>query len=397
MTVYYSTRITRALLLSGCLAMALPGLARPESPAAITPSDTHTTIIVPMQDADYASLFARLDSQFNGGQGVLDDNTSGGLAWGQSYLMLSYVRQYKATGDILWLDKLVKQFDRVRTQRDDRLGRVDVHAKVPLKGWGTASYDKAGWHAFVVHNGMICQGPAEFVRLVKETPELQPMYSADAARFLREIEEVVDDAATRYWKTVDGKPDEGYYYDPSMDPMPLNMVAAMASVDLELLAITGKPEYRDRATKFATFFRNCLQENEHGGWNWEYWPKASGQPVKVGEDISHAALNVDFAARCCAAGIVFTKADMEKFATTWLKVVSKGEGQWAGHVDGTKDAGRAYKPQAHGRWLNIVPQLSPETARLMIDDAKAAFAGEPMEFTSRGIGLTNIALYDKKI
>src|SRR5690606_7361833 len=123
------------------------------------------------------------------------------------------------------------------------------------------------------------------------------------------------------WKTVDGKPDEGYYYDPSMDPMPLNMVAAMASVDLELPAITGKPEYRERATKFATFFRNCLQENEHGGWNWEYWPKASGQPVKVGEDISHAALNVDFAARCTAAGIVFTKADMEKFATTWLKVV----------------------------------------------------------------------------
>lgn len=361
-------------------------------------AQNETNIRVPETNPDYTALFAQFDSQFLDGNGAsLDDNSTGTLAWVESYHLLGLMQQYRATSETRWLDKMVTHFDRILQKRDDRLGLIDVRTSTSLKGWGTATYDKAGWHVFIVHTGMVCQGPVEFVREVKSNPELQPEYGAAANRFLKEIETMVADVQ-QFWKD---KPEtgEGYYTDPGMPGdgiMPLNMTSAMATVELELYHITGKAEYRDRVRKYATYFKNSLRNNGAGGYNWSYWPKNSKDAVKRGEDISHAALNVDFAARCAVAGIVFTQDDLVKFANTWLKKVRKDDGSWAAYVDGSGIAETPYLPQAHGRWLTLMRGLPDPIAEKLYADVARAFSGAVVHLPSRALGLANLGLYKQE-
>ncbi len=354
-----------------------------------------TTVTVPAQNPNYPEIFEQFDASFNGGFGAsLDDNTTGTLAWLESYHLLGMMQQYRATSETKWLDKIVTHFDRVLQKRDDRLGRKDVHTSTSLKGWGTATYDKAGWHVYIVHTGMVCQGPAEFVREIKSSPSLQDKFGKTADRFLVELEAMVADAE-QFWRE-DAATGEGYYIDPGMagtGVMPLNMVSAMATVCVELYHITGKEQYRDKATKFATYFKNCLRDNGAGGYNWAYWPKTSKDKVDRGEDISHAALNVDFARRCAAAGIVFTHDDMVKFANTWLRTVRKPGGGWAAFVDGSGSATEAYVPQANGRGLLLLTELPGPLARQMYDDCVIAFKNEAVKVPSRGLGVANLGLF----
>lgn len=358
-------------------------------------AENETSIRVPETNPDYTALFAEFDSNFLNGNGAsLDDNSTGTLAWVESYHLLGMMQQYRATSETRWLDKVVTHFNRILPKRDDRLGRIDVHTSTSLKGWGTATYDKAGWHVFIVHTGMICQGPVELVREVKSNPELQPGYGAAAESFLAEIETMVADAQ-QFWK-VKPETGEGYYTDPGMPGdgiIPLNMTSAMATVELELYHITGKPEYRDRVTKYATYFKNSLRDNGAGGYNWSYWPKTSKEEIKRGEDISHAALNVDFAARCASAGIVFTQDDLVKFATTWLKKVRKDDANWAAYVDGSGTAAEAYLPQANGRWLTLMRGLTNPIAKELYADVARAFSGVVIHMPSRALGIANLGLY----
>lgn len=368
-----------------------------QSAIAAAPAEV-TTVTVPRNNPDYAKIFAQFDKGYNKGRGASDeDNSKGSLAWLQSYFMLGYMQQYRATGDTHWLDQLVEQFDRVLAKRDDRVGRQDIYTSAPLKGWGTATYDKAGWHVFVVHTGMICQGPAEFVFEVKADQKLQDKYGAAAARFLKEIEAMVADA-DQYFKVGDAAKGEGWYADPKTGIVPLNMSSAMGTVLVHLYRITGEPAYRARATKLATFFKNCLRDNGAGGYNWAYWPKTSSPAEKfaTGEDISHAALNVGFATACAGIDAVFTKDDLDKFANTWLKKVSKGNGEWAAFVDGTGSAVKmGYIPQAAGRWLSLIPRLTDELATKLYADVIAAFAGQEIYVPSRALGVANLEYYKK--
>ncbi len=388
------------LLLSVCCSIAVAQPAPPPDQRSTGTAELQSNheVIVPAASPGYVALFTEYDRNFNNGRGVSDaDNTNGQLAWLQSYQMLAYMQMYRATSETKWLDKVAVQFDRALECRDDKLGRVDVHAKKPLKGWGTATYDKAGWHVFVVHTGMVCQGPAEFVRMVKENPALQSDYGTTATRFLSEIETIAAEANQQLKTNAAG---EGWYEDPGIGGnggiVPLNMSNAMGSVLVELYRVTGKPDYRDKATALATYFKNCLRDNGNGGYNWSYWPKTSDEKVVSGEDISHASLNVDFASRCASAGIVFTAEDIEKFARTWLRTVDKGNGKWAIRVDGSDGSIAPYIPQAPGRWMSIIVHLDVETARKFYGSVANAFAGENINRPSRALGVANLARFQPK-
>lgn len=377
-------------------AVALVALLVGGFPAGARADFEGTTVTVPAARPDYVALFTQFDSRFNNGDGYsLTDNTSGTLGWGQGYFQLAYMQMYRATSNTLWLDKLVTQFDRVLENRDDRLGRNDYYAKRDRKAWGGSSYDKNGrWHAFVVHTGMICQGPAEFVREVKQDPALAAKYGDTASRYLDELEAIVADANGDYHTSGS----MGYFEDPSVTGggiVPLNMSNAMGSVIVELYGATGKPAYRKQATELAGFFRESLQHRSEG-WVWEYWPKNPGMPVKNGEDISHAAVNVDFARRCYRAGIVFTQKDMEGFANTWLTVVRKQDRSgYADTIDGSDKPSVNYMPQAGGRWLPAISTFSAHYYRLYLDAIEPAFAGQEILFPSQALGLANLARYSR--
>lgn len=380
-----------AAMIAGCAAFM---------PAAAT---AQTTVTIPRENPDYVALFRDYDNRFNDGLAASGNvNTTGSLAWLQSYQFLAYMQMYRATEDTHWLDRVATQFSRIMKNRDDRIGTVDVHAKKPLKGWSAAGrYSEAGPHVFIVHTGMICTGPAEFVRVVKENPALHEKYGDTADKFLTELQEIVDQANEMYFVNDDSTTaGEGYWTDPVMGVMPTNMSAAMGNLVLELYLVTDREDYKDKVTRFATFLKNSMQPAEHDAYLWAYWPKKSNDEIKQGEDVSHAALNVEFASRCTSAGIVFTKEDMRRIGNTWLHHVRQNDGTYATHVDGSSH-GRynAYYPQSPGRWLRIIPHLPQPMAREMYKGVVEIFAGEDVSshYVSRAYGLANLALYGKTL
>lgn len=391
-TVLKSLAVTAIMATcSGAWAVTIP--PPDDRSGVLLEPDKVTTVTVPATSPDYIALFDEFDEGLNGGLGMsMADNSKGQLAWLQSYHMMGYMSAWKATGDTKYLDKIADQFSRMLECRDDRLGRVDVRTSSTRKGWGTLAFDKTGWHVFVVHTGMICLAPAEFVREVKSSETLTRAYGTTASVFLRELEDMLADASADFKTNADG---EGWFEDANTTGIvPLNMSNAMGRVILELHHITGKPEYRKQATELATYLRNCMKDNGAGGYNWAYWPRSSSEKITRGEDISHAAINVDFAVRCHKAGIVFTKEDLQKLGNTWNNKVRRANGTWSGFVNGERaEKPEVYIPQAPGRWLGLYPYLSPETARVFYSDVARAFSGQAIIRPSSAYGVAQLGLY----
>ncbi|HZP80063.1 MAG TPA: hypothetical protein VFB21_00370 [Chthonomonadaceae bacterium] len=340
----------------------------------------------PSAGHDYRADFDRTDAAFNGGKGQSEaTNASGKLVWGESYLLIAYVQMYQATHDADYLRRLVAHFDRVLQNRDDTRGLADAYAGKPLAGWGSERYSDGKWHVWIVHTGMLTIGPAQFVRQVKEHKALQEEFGAKAAEYRHRIEESLRDADP-YWR--DGpNAEEGYYYDPYLKQwVPLNMQNAMGMTLLEMGKATGNRACLDKAARLARFFKHRLRRPESERYDWAYWPL----PDKDGpgsEDISHACINVAFAALCAAEQIVFTRQDAARFAQTWLQRVVKPDGTWADNVDGS-GKGNTYKPDGASLWLPLCPLLPAEVRAAFYGSIARAFAGK---VDTRGVNLLGIA------
>src|SRR5678816_1893848 len=108
---------------------------------------------------------------------------------------------------------------------------------------------------------------------------------------------------------------------------------------------------RDRATALATRFRAQITSGGDGALLWNYGAGAYNSP---GEDISHAAINVDFAVLAAQHGIVFDENDLAAFATTFRERVYVDDATFADHVGGGSTNDDSYRAQI-GRWLVLAP------------------------------------------
>jgi hypothetical protein len=335
--------------------------------------------------------FDRNDSALREGKGYSEStNENGDLAWAEAYFLLAYVEMYRATRDRHYLRKLVEHFDRVLANRDDIRGIADTYAGKPLAGWGATKYSRGKWHVWIVHTGMITLGPAEFVRLVASDRWLQREFGAAAHTYLQRIEECIRDTEP-YWRDGPGA-GEGYYYSPFLnDALPLNQQNVMGSVLIEMARVTGNPRYRERVQRLARFFRNRLRTEDARLYDWAYWYRLNGE-ARGSEDISHAALNVDFAVRCVTEGIVFTRRDAERFANTWLLKVKRPDGTWAGEVGGNED-GSEYMPHAGGMWLALCRVLPKPLAQALYRDVAQAFLQKTVYTASEMFGVAHLCRY----
>lgn len=336
------------------------------------------------------AVFDVLDTYDNGQQLLTGSAAAnpGTLAWGESYLLMSYVRMYEATGETKYLDKFVGRFRAVLSLRDDKKERRDVLRNRVMPAWGTGDYTNGKWSCWNVHAGMITYPAARFARLVKERKGLEA-YAGAAREFTAAIEETVA-AYDPEWH--DGpNPDEGYYAGPSLGGkhLPLNQQNAIGRTCIELAEVTGKAAYRERASKLAAFFKRRLKLRDDGAYEWAYWA-ALQPPYEQGrEDISHAAINIDFAFRCYEAGIVFTREDMERFAATFLKVVRKPDGRISDTVAG---AGSGRYAAQIGRW-GALASIQPEVARVI---REYFFRQDPpLEATTTMLGLAHLAAFEE--
>lgn len=277
-----------------------------------------------------ASLRERFDAEVASGafefEGVT--NEKGTLAWGASYVLLSYLTVYQATREPRYLDQFCRLADRVLAQRDSERGVKDYTGK-SLPCWQTSGYGLGGATCLAVHDGMIAFPLAEFALLLSRSSTAlaeRPTYDGEPLGSKAALYQWAARAAAavhdREWR--DEGADRGHYvfrpdvpYAYAGKEMPVNMMNAMGRLLLSL-ADQGEAAAAEKARKLANHFLGMLSIAPSGGYQWSYWNHAFVEP---GEDLSHAALNVGFAVRAAQSSVVFTDAHLERFATTFLEHV----------------------------------------------------------------------------
>jgi hypothetical protein len=243
-------------------------------------------------------------------------NTSGELAWTEAYRLESLTDMYEGTGDVGFLRELVKRYDRIFANRDDKINMIDAVRGRVVAGWGCTAYTKGIRYVHAVHTGMIIYPAMKFCSLVKEHPELSEEFKVKADEYLKQGIECVSEFDGE-WRENWGI---GYYTEAKDYPgsgggsiLPYNMSLALGRSIIEIYRCTGDSFYKDKAEKLARWFKAALRKESQNRWEWNY--QVGGQRT---EDISHGALDVLFAVSAYREGIVFTQEDMVAFVNSLL-------------------------------------------------------------------------------
>jgi hypothetical protein len=295
----------------------------------------------------------------NGGDWYRDvDNETATLAWGESYVLMSLCAMFRATGDPLYLERLTYHLDGVLAQRDDARGVTDYRG-VSTACWRNTHYQPNDEpYCYVVHSGMLGYNLAEFARLV-EAHGLHDELAHDGVTTLGDKADAYITAAEETVACHDDQWDSAGYYVFRSDAtflahagedLPLNQSNAMGRMLLVLYDVTGNTAYLDKATALAQRFAAFLSTGAHGEYLWNYW---GGNYSAPGEDISHAAINVGFAALAADYGVVFDGTDLEAFARTFVYNVYQDDHTFADRVGG--GGTNSYAVQS-GRWVHLTPQ-----------------------------------------
>jgi hypothetical protein len=190
---------------------------------------------------------------------------------------------------------------------------------------------------FAVHDGVVLTPICRFIALVRADRALRALYGKKADDYLKVIESDLIPKWDPYWRNwrggglLVGHVDEALAY-PGIT-LPHNQYLALGNALVWLYRITRKEAYREKAAKMARFFKSCLRLVD-GHYEWNYWD-ATGEwdkpwdkpQEKRPEDTGHGSLDIGFVLACAEAGIVFTAADLKRFADTFLEVM------WNGSLD----------------------------------------------------------------
>jgi len=238
----------------------------------------------------------------------------GEIAWGESYQLSALVEMFDATRDPKYAELIVRLSDWIAQSRDDRQGLRDGLRGSVVAAWGSTNYSKGIRYAWAVHSGMIVAPMARFAAVVRTDPGLKVRWNPDADRLLQVAEEAV---AVHDDEFREGpRAEEGYIYCLYLKkPVPLNMQNALARAWLAIDDATRTPKHRERVTQLARFLKNRLRPMEDGSYVWAYWPPLEGKSESF-EDISHAAINIDFMVLCFEHGVVFTQEDIARLEKT---------------------------------------------------------------------------------
>ena len=282
-----------------------------------------------------------------------EDNSEALLAWGESYVMSALASMARKTSSPEWLDQLAWHADAVLEQRDDNRGVMDYRG-VSDACWQNSHYQSGQEpYCYVVHTGMLMYPMLEFARIV-ETNGFHDELAYDGQSF--------GDKATAYiiaaQQSVEAHEDQwdssGFYFFrsdasflsyPGRD-VPLNMSNAMGRALLVLHDLTGEQEYITKATTLAVRFKSQITD-----YRWNYWGE---EYAANGEDISHASINVDFAAMCAERGVVFDDDDMKGIADNFMDSIYIDDSTFSDWIGGGSTNNSSYRPQI-GRWLRLTP------------------------------------------
>ncbi|WUJ69781.1 hypothetical protein OG809_32365 [Kribbella soli] len=255
---------------------------------------------------------------------------------------------------------------------------------------------------FAVHTGMITYPIAIFVRIVLSSPALRRRYLRKALEYLVACREAV---AVHDWEYRDG----GHLIWPKTQPLaydgceqPLNQSVGLGQTLVELALATRDREYRRKVAAMGRMLAGQFTVDAGDAYLWHYWPTGgriydgfvktgdpdtdvsvftpSGGPARQFEDVSHGAIDVEFAVRAFRAGLAFTAQDMGRIARTFTQnvVTTDADGLPVIHttVAGTtvgapsvaQQAPRwmqanAWDPQVHAQCLALYNRYQPTPER----------------------------------
>jgi hypothetical protein len=133
-------------------------------------------------------------------------------------------------------------------------------------------------------------------------------------------------------------------------PMPINGPLALGRVIMKLYQITGKDSYYSKNMALALYFKNNLHQTTDGKYIWGYRLDIKKYPLI--EDISHGAIDVDFAVQSSKISNIFTEEDLMKFARTLI--ATHKNGKFFMLVDGKdNEKNKTDFSEASGRWLEL--------------------------------------------
>ena len=403
-----------------------------------------------MSDApfDTKSLVAAYETHnqsLNHGKGQSESGDSGALGWGESGILDGFVKLYEATEDRVWLDRIVKHFDRMLSSRADafgdghptwatstysvgliRTGRlhnrgcatigpeedrvwvirggdavVDARRIIefetrrnyrmfeygtrkvmargvyrpgkPVEGMGPFKVMLEGrpepgdrfWVEmragealeYIVHQGMFLYPVSRFVEHALSNKDLKASYGDKAREYLNVIGSDVADKHERDW--VDTSQSAGAYrFTPTTTErfpnriLPHNQYLALGRPFLVLQDASRKRLYGDRAARMARNFRKHLRKTGQA-YTWHYWDWVEeGEPGHSGvEDTGHGHIDIGFSVEACRRGIVFTDADLKRFAHTLL------DQMWNGSLEDPVIGGRVDTRDGNsvplGDWMDL--------------------------------------------
>ncbi len=290
------------------------------------------------------------------------NNETATLAWGEAYVMMGLAAMFRATGDPLYLDRLAWHADGVLLQRDDARGVSDYRG-VSGACWRDLHYQPNDEpYCYVVHSGQLCLPLVDFARLVRQAG-LERVMAYDGQAFGDKADAYVTACEQTVAYHEDQWNSSGYYVfrpDASFLPyagrdLPLNQSNALGRVLFALYDVTGTSEYLVKATALAVRFRNQVTIAADGSALWNYW---GGAYEAYGEDISHAALNLNFALDAADHGAAFTEADIAAMAATFTERIYRDDETFADRIGGGSAVnGSSYRPQI-GRWVPLTPVRS---------------------------------------
>lgn len=243
-------------------------------------------------------------------------NLGGNIAWGLAYQLDALVEMFDATREAKYAQQIITLSDWIAAASDDRHNfRDEVRARV-LPAWSSTGYSKGQRYVWAVHTGVIAAPMARFAAIVRRDPTLTNRWSQAADRLLKVAEDAVAAHDAEYREGPGAE--EGYIYCPYLKKhLPLNMQNALARAWLAIDDANPSPKYRGRITRLARFLKNRLRPMADGSYVWAYWPELDGVAESF-EDISHAAINVDFMVRCFEHEVGFQSSDLARLEKTLL-------------------------------------------------------------------------------
>ncbi len=246
----------------------------------------------------------------------------------------------------------------------------DQPAVAPAPAAGTVAFESQ-FYAYAVHTGMIAYPLALFARIVAESRDLGRRYGAAAKRagaaaaaaiaFHDEEFRIVDGVGDYVWPKGAPIPFDGLI-------QPYNQSHGPGQALAELYRVTRAKAYRTKLTAMLEGFARGVSTDADSAYVWNYWPPhcelyngyaAADQlstytpyysAVRSIEDISHAAITIEFLAAAHAAGIRHDDLDLPAVAKTFVDNVIRSQTEVWFRIDGTADAVPGNAVQA-ARWM----------------------------------------------